>query len=114
MTRLVLLYGNELGCFLWRNNTMGVNRGNGWQAAGGIQGGVGSPDVLGILPDGTFIGIEIKNKGDRLSSQQITFHDMVCSRNGRVLIITTRNIEEKLNELKDLAILHKPRATVCS
>jgi len=91
---------------------MGVHRGNGWQAAGGILGGVGSPDVVGVLPDGTFIGIEIKNKGDKLSLQQIAFHDFICARNGRVLIITPKNIEEKLNELKELSILHKSRTTI--
>lgn len=91
---------------------MGVKRATGWQAVGGIQGGVGSPDVIGVLPDGTFIGIEIKNKGDRLSMEQITFHDFICSRNGRVLIVTPGNIKDKLKELKELCVLHRPRTTI--
>ena len=58
------------GAFVWRNNT-GAFR----PRAGGFMrfGYPGSPDVIGILPDGRFIGVECGVGKDMLNAKQVTF-----------------------------------------
>lgn len=102
MTKAVILYANKLGCFLWRNNTMGVQRGERMQSVGGLHGGLGSPDVVGLLPNGVFIGVEIKNGKDKLSISQIEFHDRIFSNNGFAFVVTQTNLESFFETLKEL------------
>lgn len=38
----------------------------------------GTPDILGILSDGTFLGIEVKKPGGKVSEDQKTFLKRSC------------------------------------
>lgn len=87
---------------------MGVRRGDRYQSVGGIHGGKGSPDLVGLLPDGVFIGIEIKIKSDKLSNDQLKFHSIVAQNNGIALIIRDINLEDGLESLKVICELHTP------
>ena len=44
------------------------------------------PDVLGILPDGRFLGIEVKSKNGKQSYYQRAFQDK-CDRLGALYIL---------------------------
>jgi len=60
----------------------------------------GLPDVIGILPDGRFIGIEVKVGRDRVSEYQELRRSEIISSNGHYLI--ARNLEKFKNELKQI------------
>jgi hypothetical protein len=93
LTKLALLVCKQKGIFAWRNNTMGVRTQNGgYRPVGGICGGEGSPDIIGVTPYGGFIGIEIKTLKDRISSAQETFGNRVTENKGIYLVIGSNNI----------------------
>ena len=50
----------------WRNNTGARLMGSGWVRFGMK----GSPDIIGILPGGKFLGIEVKTDSGKLSLDQ--------------------------------------------
>ena len=100
MQKAVILYASKLGCFLWRNNTMGVWRGTGYQNTGGILGGLGSPDLVGLLPNGKFLGIEVKNGNEQLSVEQIAFRDKIFDHNGYAFVCTAKHFQEFLDTLR--------------
>ena len=60
----------------------------------------GLPDVIGILPDGRFIGIEVEVGRDRVSEYQELRRSEIISSNGHYLI--ARNLEKFKNELKQI------------
>ena len=60
----------------------------------------GLPDVIGILPNGCFIGIEVKIKYDKMSEFQNMRKAEILNSNGYYLI--TRNLEDFKNELKQI------------
>lgn len=62
------------GIMAWRNNNGAVydaKIGEYRRPAKGALKGV--PDIIGILPDGTFLGVEIKTGKDKLSPEQNDF-----------------------------------------
>ncbi len=73
------------GVFCWRNNT---------GARGRVKyGKLGSPDIIGIMPNGRFIGVELKKpKGRGLSDNQERFHKDALRNNA--VIIVVRSAEE--------------------
>lgn len=89
----VLAYLKVLGVFAWRNNTGAsqVKRPNG--SLGFVRyGHVGSSDIIGLLPDGTFLAVECKAKHGCLSEHQARFLADVASRGG--VAIVARCIED--------------------
>lgn len=75
--------------FSWRNNTQGriVQT-----KAGAIMSGSfskGSADILGCLPNGRFLAIEVKSPGGKISAEQQNFIDSVRRNGGVGLIVTT-------------------------
>lgn len=69
--------------FAWRNNNAGVNRTD----KGGRQfwthtGLKGISDILGVLPDGRFLAIEVKRPGERPTREQVEFIESVRDNNG--------------------------------
>jgi hypothetical protein len=80
-TALAILRAN--GVFAWRNNTAA------WFPEGKdgrrrcIRCGLrGSCDILGVLPDGRFLGLEIKRKGERPRPDQVEFMRNINMSNG--------------------------------
>lgn len=57
--------------FVWRNHTTGIynKRGGGFIPTGMT----GVADILGILPDGRFLAIEVKRPKGKLTENQTTF-----------------------------------------
>ena len=53
--------------FCWKNSTVGIKKENGSYIPSGFR---GVSDILGILPGGRFLAIEVKR--DRASMQKIT------------------------------------------
>ncbi len=55
-----------LGLTVWRNQSGHVRTGSGYLQLGPI----GSPDLVGYLPCGRFLGIEVKRPGEKPSKEQ--------------------------------------------
>lgn len=73
--------------FAWQNNTGAAKIGNAF-----VQfGKKGSSDIIGILPDGRFLGVEIKIGKDTQKSEQIIFQDRI-ERNGGIYILVRDDI----------------------
>lgn len=86
-------YLERRGCYVWRNNT---------GRRGGVRFGKrGSPDVIGIRPDGRFIGVECKTPEGKLSVPQRVFH--LLARQNRAVIIVAHSIEELHEQYERIA-----------
>ena len=80
---------------------MGVPRDGRYQSVGGIHGGKGSPDIVGVNAIGRFIGIEVKNSKDKMRPDQVIVRKMITDRSGLFFIVTPSNIEQFLKELEN-------------
>ena len=79
-----LNYLERRGVYCWRNNT---------GARGRVKyGKVGSPDIIGIMPNGRFIGVELKKPKGRLSDKQRRFHKDALRNNATIIV--ARSVEE--------------------
>lgn len=78
----------------WRNNTGMFRRGKRFIRAGYP----GSPDIIGILHDGTFLGVEAKVGSRKLSKDQELFLRMIRLYNGVALVI--RSLEDLKTGMK--------------
>jgi hypothetical protein len=79
----ILEYLKYRHIFARRNNTGAVYRGGRYMEYGL---GRGSSDIIGILPDGRFLAIEVKRKGCKPTPAQDEFAATV-ERNGGVYIL---------------------------
>lgn len=80
------------GFFVWRNNNL---------AAPGrkFRGLYGTPDIIGILPDGRFLGIEVKSKKGKQSVYQATFQERCEDLGGLyILAYNLKDVIEVLGE----------------
>lgn len=75
----ILNYLREKGVFCWKQNSSGVR---GRKAP--IR---GIPDILGVLPDGRFLGVEVKKPGGKPSAEQVEFIQRIIQNQGVALII---------------------------
>lgn len=79
----------------WRNNTGAFLRGDRWVHFG-IR---GSPDIIGILPGGKFLGIEVKATRGKLSPDQERFMDDINRLGGVTFIArSVKDVERGLSE----------------
>jgi len=84
------------GIFSWRNNS-GTLWTNGQPVSFGYP---GSPDIIGILPDGRFLGVECKSPTGRQSKKQKAFEQKVKSNGGAYLLVrSVEDLEGGLNEI---------------
>lgn len=82
---------------------MGVRSESGaYRPVGGMYGGAGSPDIIAILPNGRFLGIEIKAGADRLRPAQQAFRTKITEANGVFLVIGEKNLTDLPDMLKAL------------
>lgn len=79
-------------CRIWRNNTGALPDKNGRMIKFGIP---GSPDILGILTTGQWLGIEVKAEKGRQSEQQKRFQTMIERFNG--VYILARSVQEAID-----------------
>ena len=92
--------------FAWRNNTRTV-----WVAGRPIKYGIiGGGDIIGVLPGGRFLSIEVKSpKGQtakKRAEAQEKFRDAINGAGG--LAIVARSVEEVAEELKKAGPFKKP------
>ena len=72
--RQILEYLEARRFYAWRSNT---------GRRGGVSyGKVGSADILGILPDGRFLAIEVKGPGGKASIDQLQFLGDIAKNGG--------------------------------
>ena len=96
----ILLWLNMSGIFAWKVKTVGVfdpvkkiyRRSNNRYHIKGVS------DVLGILPDGKLLAIEVKSKAGRASPEQIQFIDKIKASGGVALI--ARSLEEVIETVR--------------
>lgn len=59
----------------------------------------GVPDILGILPDGLFLGIEVKkNEKEKLSPDQVSFHESASKKSFVFTVWSTKQVRERLSD----------------
>lgn len=60
------------GIFCWSNKTQGTfdPKRKVFRTSTQLK---GVPDILGVLPDGRFLGIEVKRPGGKVSDEQVDF-----------------------------------------
>lgn len=78
---------SEAGCLIFRNNTGVLKDHNGRPVRFGLC--TGGSDLIGIAPDGVFVGIEVKTKTGRASPAQTAFIAAVRRQGGRAGIART-------------------------
>jgi hypothetical protein len=94
-TALAILRAN--GIFAWRNNTAAFFPESDGRRRCVRCGLPGSSDILGILPDGRFLGLEIKRKGERPRPDQVEFMRQINMSNGVAFWIDeVRHLEKVL------------------
>ena len=85
---------HSLGLFTWRNNS-----GTLWAGGQPVSFGFpGSPDIIGILPDGRFLGVECKSPTGRQSMKQKAFEQRVAASGG--VYILAHSVDEMIRRLK--------------
>lgn len=82
--------------FAWRNNT-GATWMNGRPVFYGLK---GSSDIIGLLPDGRFLAVEVKSSGGKQSDSQKSFERGVVNNHGVYLLVhTAGELNDKLQTL---------------
>jgi hypothetical protein len=85
------------GCFVWRNNSGAmVATANGKRRFVRFGGTPGASDILGLLPGGRFLAVELKRPGGKLTAKQKSFLEAVRNQGGVGLVASS------LKELDDL------------
>ena len=93
ISRALPLIYRKHGCMIWRNNTGSLTAGKRF-----IRFGLpGSPDFIGILSDGRFLGIEAKAAGKKQSPEQKQFQ-AECEKRGAVYILAY-DVQDVINIL---------------
>lgn len=83
--------------FCWRNNTgafVGEYKGKTRFLRYGYP---GSADILGMLPDGRFLAIEVKRPGNKLSDMQKVFAKKTVKNKGVYMVV--HSVDELENDL---------------
>jgi hypothetical protein len=82
----------------WRNQSTGIfdPRRGVFRTLTGLK---GVPDILGILFDGTFLGIEVKRPGGRMSPEQQAFMAQAKAKGACVFMAESVGAVEKELEL---------------
>ena len=80
--RAILDYLAMKKIYAWRNNAGSQIIRNGDKFYRIISGPKGSSDIVGCLPDGRFLAIEVKRFDGQLSKEQIEFLERIISLGG--------------------------------
>lgn len=85
LVRGCLTYLRTRGIFAWRNNS-GATKVGGRMVRFGAR---GSPDIIGVLPDGRFLAVECKTGRRKLTPEQAAFLDRVAECGGVTVVART-------------------------
>ena len=89
----ILQYLKLRNIFCWRNNAGLIIKGRVIQMSP-----AGSPDIVGVLPDGRFLGIEVKLPGKNLNDKQVEF--LAKLKDNHAFVIVAHSVEEVAKHLK--------------
>jgi hypothetical protein len=94
------------GVFAWRNNSgmmFGKHKGKKWAVK---MGAAGSADIIGILPSGRFLAIEVKQPGKKPSEIQEKFLSRIRNNGGLAFVATsTEDIDIHLEREEEEPII---------
>jgi hypothetical protein len=96
--KAVLEYLWIRGIFCWRNNTGAARMGNSRRYV--HFGFPGSSDILGVLPDGRFLAVEVKKNKGRLRKEQKYFLSRIRECGGVAFV--ARAVEDVQRKLKEV------------
>jgi len=98
------------GFYAWRNHSQGTfdAKSGRYRAMNQIGARKGVSDILGVLPDGRFLAIEVKGAKGRTSQEQDAFIRMVNSLGG--LAFVARSLEDVKGYLEDYRGSATPRS----
>ena len=86
------------GLYVWRQNQAAVPlAGGGFRRFNGLK---GVSDILGILNDGRFLAIEVKNEKGKMSPEQDEFQQNIVDRGGVALCV--HSLDELIEDMKEL------------
>jgi hypothetical protein len=75
----IQLRASEMGARLWRNQSGKYQLADGrWLSSGLFP---GSPDLIGVLPNGRFLAVEVKRPGQKPRPNQISAIEFLISMN---------------------------------
>jgi len=77
--RSILKYLRLKSIFCWKNNTVGIAKPNGHYIPAQMT---GIADILGIMPDGRFLAIEVKRPGNKPTPNQVQFIQNIINNKG--------------------------------
>lgn len=83
------------GIFCWPEETTGIPDGRGGYRPNAMP---GKSDLIGLMPDGKFLAIEVKTKKGIVSSHQYNFLQKINQNKG--IGITARSIDDVINNLR--------------
>lgn len=97
---LILSYLRDNNIFVWRNYVGSIRIGNGRNIP---NPSAGAPDLIGVLPDGRFLGIEVKTPAGKLSPKQAAFLGAIKKAGGVAFVATSigdidRFLKDYLND----------------
>ena len=96
-TKEILSYLSKIGIFAWRNNTGSMKAMSGRFVRFGYP---GSSDILGLLPDGRILCIEVKSMGEPFSAKQKEFRYLILLNKGVYLaVVSLDDLVKQLGEL---------------
>lgn len=97
--KVCLDYLQRKGFFVWKNSSTGIFDPTRkiFRTNAGMK---GIPDLIGLLPDGRFLGVEIKRPENHLSAGQKIFHERIAENNGIAIVV--HSLEELIADLKEL------------
>ena len=100
LTHSILEYLILRGAYAWRNNSGAARvEGNSNQRGRFIRyGKKGSGDILGILPNGKFLSVEVKAGRDRLRPEQQEFMDDINIRGGVAMV--ARSLDDVIERIE--------------
>ncbi|MES2789829.1 MAG: VRR-NUC domain-containing protein [Planctomycetota bacterium] len=82
--------------FCWRQNAGVIPLPGGGVRFSGLR---GVSDVLGVLPDGCILAIEVKSAKGKMSTAQIEFQDRITASNGVACCV--RSVDELAADLDE-------------
>jgi hypothetical protein len=95
--RQIMAYLKANRIYSWRQNTGGVPLGDGKGFRPAATRGV--PDIIGILPGGRMLAIEVKSEKGRITPEQESFLDEI-NRNGGVAFVA-RSLDHVVSTLRE-------------
>lgn len=84
------------GIFAWRQNAGVIPLAGGGVRFSGLR---GVSDILGILPDGRFLAVEVKTATGKMSDHQKEFHRNIADNNGVACCV--RSVDELASDLDE-------------